>query len=74
MVRRWLTPLLIALWGLPLAAALALGMARLLAALGDQTGSAALDYVALASALLWVVALAAIVSVLAVERLSGDAD
>lgn len=61
--------MLIAFWALPLAAALALGVARLLAAMSDAAGARALDFAALGVGLLWVIVLAALVSLLAVDRL-----
>lgn len=73
MTTRWLPSLLAALWGLPCVAALCMGVARLLTAMGDASGGRALDYVALAAGLLWLLVLAAMVSLLAQERIRRDA-
>lgn len=66
---RWIAAHLAALAAAPLAAALLLGTARLLAAMGDAAGARALDYAALACGGVWAAALTALVAILAGERL-----
>ncbi len=57
---------------LPVAISVLFGLAKLLAAMGDSLGAAALDWVALAAGVLWVLDLVALVVVQTIESLSGD--
>ena len=56
---------------LPIAISVVLGAARLLAAMDDAAGGAALDRIALALGIVWVVALVATVLVLGANSLGG---
>ena len=57
---------------LPVAISVLFGLAKLLAAMGDALGAAALDRVALAAGVLWVLDLVALVVVQTIESLLAE--
>jgi len=61
---------------LPITTCVVLGLASLLAAMGDAVGGAVLRYVALGSGAVWIVVLIVLILLQAIQRLgrSDDAD
>ncbi len=53
---------------LPIASTVLVGLGRLLAAMGDTAGAAAVDRLALAAGVIWVLALIALILLLAATR------
>lgn len=69
--RRLLAPLLIGALLLPIVILVLVGLARLFAAMGDERGATAVDYVALGVAVVWVVDLIALVLAQALHLLQA---
>jgi hypothetical protein len=69
MLKRIIIALLSATLFLPIAEMVMLGLARLLTAMGDETGALALDRIALGGGALWLLALIALVVVVALQTL-----
>lgn len=63
--------LLLAALALPMVCTVLVGLGRLLAAMGDAAGASAVDRLALAAGVLWVLVLVALVLLLAAAR-SGE--
>jgi hypothetical protein len=68
-LRNAVSYLLVAALVLPMAVLMLLGVGRLLAALGDQLGSAVLDRIGLAGGLLWLLDLVCLLLVVAIQIL-----
>ncbi|MBX3412214.1 MAG: hypothetical protein KF708_05800 [Pirellulales bacterium] len=70
--RRWLIQLVVAALLLPIVICVLAAVGRLLAGMGDATGGAVLDYLALGAGVLWLVDLIALVILLALEAVTRD--
>lgn len=70
--RPWMVGLLAGAVVMPLVLVLVLGLGRLLAAMGDATGAAVLDRLALAGGLLWSLNLVLLLVALAVRSLERE--
>ena len=68
---RLLTPLILAGVLLPITLCVILGVAALLAQMGDSAGGAVLNRIALAGGILWVIDLICLVLILAIDSLRG---
>lgn len=71
-LRNTLSALLAAALLLPVVELVVLGVARLLAAMGDQGGAAVLDRIGLAGGILWTIDLVALLLVLALRALPRE--
>jgi hypothetical protein len=71
-LRNALSVLLATALVLPIAELVMLGLARLLAAMGDQAGAVVLDRISLAGGIVWTVDLVALLLVLAIRSLPRE--
>lgn len=71
-LRNALAALLVAALVLPIAELVMLGLARLLAAMGDEAGAVVLDRISLAGGILWTVDLVALLLVVAIRSLPRE--
>lgn len=72
LLRNALSILLATALVLPIAELVMLGLARLLAAMGDQAGALVLDRISLAGGILWMVDLVLLLLVLAIRSLPRE--
>jgi hypothetical protein len=66
--------LLVAALAMPVVICVLVGLARLLAAMGDTAGAAGVNWIALAAGVVWVVGLIGLVIVQAIASLDRDRD
>ena len=72
--RRFIFPLLVAAILLPITVCVVTGVAALLGGMGDESGAAALRWIALAGGIVWVIDLVFLVLLLAVWALGSGPD
>lgn len=70
--RRYVAPLVLAAIALPIVVCALIGIARLLGAMADAGGALAVDRVALACGILWIVDLLLLVIVLGINSLGNQ--